>query len=181
MTSRDSVRVLVACVGNLLRRDDGFGVAVARTLADTRLPDGTMVIETGIGGLGIVHELMNGYDGLVIVDAVDVGASPGSLVVIEPLVEDPAGMSGDAWQTTFSNFHLAEPGRVLLLARGLGVLPPRLALIGCQPGDAESFGEKLTPAVAGVVPTAAARVVEQVESFVRNAETSVTRPTARSA
>jgi hypothetical protein len=69
--------VLVACVGNLLRRDDGFGVAVARTLADMRLPDGTVVIETGIGGLGIVHELMNGYDGLVIVDAVDVGASPG--------------------------------------------------------------------------------------------------------
>lgn len=181
MTAPDSARVLVACVGNLLRCDDGFGVAVARTLAEMRLPDGSVVIETGIGGLGIVHELMNGYDGLVIVDAVDVGASPGSLVVIKPLVEDPAGMSGDAWQATFSNFHLAEPGRVLLLARGLGVLPPRFALIGCQPGDAESFGEELTPAVAGVVSTAAARVVEQVESFVRDAETSVTRPTARSA
>ena len=181
MTTRDKVRVLVACVGNLLRRDDGFGVAVARTLADMRLPDGTVVIETGIGGLGIVHELMNGYDGLVIVDAVDVGASPGSLVVIEPLVEDPAGMSGDAWRTTFSNFHLAEPGRVLLLARGLGVLPPRLALIGCQPGDVESYGEELTAVVAGVVPNAAARVVELVEGFARDAESSVTRSTVRSA
>jgi hydrogenase maturation protease len=181
MTSRDEVRVLVACVGNLLRRDDGFGVVVARTLADTRLPDGTVVIETGIGGLGIVHELMNGYDGLVVVDAVDMGASPGSLVVIEPLVEDPAGMSGDAWHTTFSNFHLAEPGRVLLLARGLGVLPPRVALVGCQPGDAESYGEELTPAVAGVVPNAAACVVELVEGFARDIESLVTRPTARSA
>jgi len=181
MTAKRYGRVLVAGVGNLLRRDDGFGVAVARTLADMPLPAGTVLIETGIGGLGIVHELMNGYDGLVIVDAVDVGESPGTLVVIEPDVEDPARMTGDAWQTTFSNFHLAEPGRVLLLARGLGVLPRRVALIGCQPADVESFGEQLTPAVAGVVATAAARAVAQVECFVRDAGTFVTRPTARSA
>ena len=170
MTAARPGRVLVACVGNLLRTDDGFGVAVARALAGMELPRGTVVIETGIGGLGIVHELMNGYDGLVVVDAVDVGRPPGTLVVIDPAVEDPAGMSGDAWQTTFSNFHLAEPGRVLLLARGLGVLPPRFALVGCQPADVESYGEELTPAVARVVPGAAAHVVAQAELYVRDAE-----------
>ena len=141
MTGPDSARVLVACVGNLLRSDDGFGVAVARALDTLDLPPGTTMIETGIGGMGIVHELANGYDGLVIVDVVDVGRPPGSLFVLDPKVEDPAGMSGDAWQATFWNFHPAEPSRVFLLARGLGVLPHWFALIACQPADVETFGQ----------------------------------------
>jgi hydrogenase maturation protease len=172
MTAVGSARVLVACVGNVLRSDDGFGVAVARSLAAADLPRGAMVIETGIGGLGIVHELMNGYEGLVIVDAVDVGATPGSLVRLEPDVGDPAAMSVDSWHTTFSDFHLAEPGRVLLLARGLGVLPAQFALIGCQPADVETFGDTLSPAVAASVAPAVDRVVAVAERFVREASSA---------
>jgi hydrogenase maturation protease len=101
----------------------------------------------------------------VIVDAVDVGRAAGSLLLIDPQVDDPASMTGDAWQETFSNFHLAEPSRVLLLARGLGVLPPRFALVGCQPADVETFGQDLTPAVAAAVPAAAAQVAAQARRF----------------
>src|ERR671933_2858430 len=55
----ESGRVLVACVGNVLRGDDGFGQAVERRLAaDGSLPAGVDVIETGIGGMGIVQQLM---------------------------------------------------------------------------------------------------------------------------
>src|SRR5919206_4588398 len=59
----ESGRVLVACVGNVLRGDDGFGQAVEqRLLASGGLPPGVDLIETGIGGLGIVQQLMQGYD-----------------------------------------------------------------------------------------------------------------------
>jgi hydrogenase maturation protease len=140
-------RVLVACVGNVLRLDDGFGVAVATELAAGGLPPGAELIETGIGGLGIVQQLMDGYDGLLVVDALDRGAAPGTLFVLEPDVEDPAGIPFDAWQDRFSNLHLTEPSRVFLLARALGVLPARVLLVGCQIADVEGLGQHLSPPV----------------------------------
>ena len=78
-------KVLVAGVGNVLRRDDGFGVAVAQQLAT----NGSMraevdVIETGIGGMSIVQQLMNGYQALIVVDAIDCGAQAGTIVVMRP-------------------------------------------------------------------------------------------------
>jgi hydrogenase maturation protease len=154
-------RTLVACVGNVLRGDDGFGRAVEqRLLADGPLPPGVDLIETGIGGMGIVHQLMRGYDALIVVDAVDRGAAPGTLFVLEPEVPDPAALPVDAWRERFANLHLAEPARVFLLARALGVLPERVLLVGCQPRACEEFGQRLSPPVAAAVPPAARRVRE---------------------
>ena len=51
-------RVLIACVGNILRGDDGFGVIVAEELARRSLPTGVDLIETGIGGMSIVQQLI---------------------------------------------------------------------------------------------------------------------------
>ena len=160
-----SRRVLVACVGNVLRRDDGFGVAVARRLADHgRLPPGVDLIETGTGGLNIVQQLMDGYDALLVVDVVDRGAKPGTVFVLEPEVPDPGGLPIDEWRERFSNLHLTEPSRVFLLARALGVLPKRVLLIGCQPGDCEGLGEGLTPPVEAAVAIAADRLHELADS-----------------
>src|SRR5262249_13077028 len=72
-----SRRVIVGCVGNVLRGDDGFGPAVAERLTD--LPRGAEVIETGIGGVALLQELMTGCEGLVVIDAVDRGAEPGTV------------------------------------------------------------------------------------------------------
>src|ERR687884_965842 len=97
-------RVLVACVGNALRGDDGFGIAVAERLAsEGGLPPGVDLIETGIGGLSIVHQLMEGYATLVVVDAIDRGAPSGTVFVLEAQVPDPAGLSADEWHARFSN------------------------------------------------------------------------------
>src|SRR5919198_693630 len=81
---RGVTRVLIAGVGNLLRGDDGFGPAVVERLG--ALPAGVHAIETGIGGMALLQELMGGWDGLVVVDAVDRGAAPGSVFVLEPTV-----------------------------------------------------------------------------------------------
>ena len=156
-----SRRVLVACVGNILHRDDGFGVVVAsRLAADGQLPPGVDLIETGIGGMGIVQQLMDGYAALIVVDAVDRRAAPGTVFVLEPRVADPPTLPMEDWQARFSNLHLAEPSRVFLLARALGVLPERVLVVGCQPRDCEGLGEGLSPPVAAAVAVAAERVRE---------------------
>lgn len=162
-----TARVLVACVGNVLRGDDGFGVAVARRLADDGWqPPGVDLIETGIGGLNIVQQLMEGYQALIVVDAVERGAEPGTVFVLEPEVSDPRGLTTSTWQAVFSNLHLAEPHRVFLLARALGVLPPRLALVGCQPRACDDVAMELSPSVQSAVPIAASKVVELAEALV---------------
>lgn len=147
-------RILVACVGNVLRHDDGFGVAVARELELRRLPTGVELIETGIGGMSVVQQLMAGYDALVIVDAMDADAPPGTLHTIQPEVPDPAGLSGEQWRALFANLHLAEPYRILLLARSLGALPREVWLVGCVPSDCDTMDEQLSVEVAAAVPRA---------------------------
>ncbi len=152
-------RVLVACVGNVLRGDDGFGVAVARRLeAEGQLPPDVDLIETGIGGMSIVQQLMDGYRTLIVVDAVDRAARPGTVFVLEPQVPEPGGMPSEEWRELFSNLHLAEPFRVLLLARAVGVLPEQVRLVGCQPQSCDEFDERLSPPVEAAVEVAAERV-----------------------
>jgi len=153
-------RVLIACVGNILRGDDGFGVIVADELRRRSLPSGVDLIETGIGGISIVQQLMDGYDALIVLDAIDRGAAPGTVFVLNPHVPDPDGLSTDEWRQQFSNLHLAEPSRILLLARAAGVLPAHVLLIGCQPERIEDYEPTLTPAVQRAVPLVADQALE---------------------
>ena len=142
-------RIVVGCVGNMLRRDDGFGPAVAAHLGS--LPAGVDVVESGIGGMALLQELLAGCDGLIVVDAVDEGAEPGTVFLMEPEI-------GEAVHVP--DIHLANPDRVLTMAKGMGVLPERVRIVGCQPQDAEEMGEHLTPPVERAVPVAAAKVEE---------------------
>ena len=75
--------ILVAAVGNLWRRDDGFGGAVAKRLRERELPQGVEVADFGTGGLDLAYEVMRGYDALVLVDISRQGGEPGTLYVME--------------------------------------------------------------------------------------------------
>jgi hydrogenase maturation protease len=158
-------RVLVACVGNTLRGDDGFGNAVAAELHGS-LPAEADLLEVGIGGIGIVHALMDGYGALVIVDAVERSAPPGTVFVLVPQVPDIAIPTFEDWLAQLSDMHLAEPSRILRIARAAGVLPGHVLVVGCQPKTCEDFAEALSPPVAASVPVAADRVRELVAEVI---------------
>jgi len=147
-------RVLIAGVGNLLRGDDGFGVEVARRLLvdPPRLVGATTtVIETGIGGMHLVQELMSGYDALIILDAVERAAAPGTLFLLEPERTDTASWSAETRRDFFADTHYAEPSHALALAGAIGVLPPRVLIVGCQVATVDDLLQGLTPAVARAV------------------------------
>jgi len=144
----------VAGVGNVLRGDDGFGPAVTQRLG--HLPAGVEVIETGIGGIALLQELMAGCDGLVLVDAVDRGAEPGTVFVLEP--EVPEGEH-------VPDVHLANPDRVLTMAKTIGVLPERVRIVGCQPKEIDDLVEHLSPPVQAALATAVARVEETIDAW----------------
>ncbi len=120
-------------------------------LRTARLPEDADLLETGIGGIGIVLSLMEGYDALVIVDAVERGAQPGTVFVLVPQVPDIATPTFDEWLAQLSDMHLAEPSRILRIARAAGVLPEHVLVVGCQPETCEDFAEALSAPVAAAV------------------------------
>lgn len=156
------VRILIAGFGNVLRCDDAFGVEVARRLDQVDLPPGVRVVETGIAGLTLIQELRDGFDALVVVDAVDHGRPPGTVLLIEPEILDIDSLSWDQRHELLTDMHMTTPERAFVMARALGVLPENRLLVGCQIADPDGVGEEMTPEVAAAVEVAVAEIVRHV-------------------
>lgn len=150
--------MLIAGVGNVLRGDDGFGVAVIERLLEKLLPDGVRAIDIGIGGIHLVQELLEPVDALVVVDAVDLGRAPGTVLVISPDVRDARSLSLIERHDELADVHYATPERALMLARSLDVLPPIVWMIGCQPSNADDLGHGLSEPVEKGIEAAVAEV-----------------------
>lgn len=166
------MRILIAGVGNVLRGDDGFGVEVARALSlNASLPEGVTVFEGGIAGIPLVQELMDGYDALIVADAVERSGAPGTIYVIEPDITDPSMLDPSALHASLADAHYTEPSKVLVLAKALGVLPPKVLIVGCQPAGFDELGAELSDEVRGAVLVAVQRIESLIETM-NNQETA---------
>lgn len=152
------MNALVACFGNVLRADDGVGPAVAQALFAETLPAGVRVLDVGIGGIHLVQELMAGVDLLLVVDAVDLGRPPGTVVVQRPDILDVTTLSVDRRRDELADMHLATPARALMMALGLGVLPATTLVVGVQTTDTEEPRHGLSDTTRQAVPV----IVEEV-------------------
>lgn len=147
------MNAIVACFGNVLRADDGVGPAVAQALLEGPIPDGTRVLEIGIGGIHLVQELLGaGADLLLIVDAVDLGRPAGTVVVQRPDVLDVSTLSVHRRRDELADMHLATPARALMMALGLGVLPATTLVVGVQTTDTQEPRQGLSAATSRAVP-----------------------------
>lgn len=158
MTAPSRVTGVVACFGNVLRGDDGAGPAVAKALAAEPLPAGVRVIEVGIGGMHLVQDLLPGVDLLIVVDAVDLGRTPGTVVVQRPDVLDVTTLTAEARRDELADMHLATPARALMMARALGVLPASTWLVGIQTRDTAAARHGLSQVTTEAVPAAVREV-----------------------
>lgn len=171
MTGAGRRRLLIAGMGNVLRADDGFGVAVAEAAAGRSWGGAGVsveVVEVGIGGLHLVQQLQEGYDALIIVDAVERGAEPGELFVLEPSVPEVREMDPGELRSVVAETHHTVPARVLTMAKALDALPGDVLILGCQPAAVDELGMELSQAVAEAVPRAVAQLEELVERLVRD-------------
>jgi hydrogenase maturation protease len=153
-----SPRVLVAGIGNIFLGDDAFGVEVVRRLAERPLPEGVRVVDFGIRGFDLACALLDGYDGAILVDALQRGYSPGTLCVLEP---DLGGLDAEQGELQAHGMH---PVAVLRLVRTMGGQLGPLRVVGCEPatfGSEEDPAMGLSPAVEGAVEEAV-RLVETV-------------------
>ena len=132
-------------IGNVLWADEGFGVRAVEALnagwtcgPEVRLVDG------GTQGLALLPVV--GEAGLlVILDAVDFGLAPGTLMVAAD-DEVPRYLTAkklSLHQTSFQD--------VLALAQISGRAPARMVLVGVQPCDLDTYGGGLSAPVAARV------------------------------
>jgi hydrogenase maturation protease len=157
--------VLVAGIGNIFLSDDGFGVEVANRLAAGPLPPGVRVADFGIRGVHLAYELLDGYDGLVLIDAMPMGESPGTVAVIEP---DADGDEVPDDEAPIVDAHSMNPEVVLATLARLGGSVPRVYVVGCQPA---SFDEDigLSPPVAAAVDGAVELCRQLIDEIVQPA------------
>jgi hydrogenase maturation protease len=155
------MKILVAGIGNIFLGDDGFGVEVVKHIDTTSLPEGVKVEDFGIRGVHLSFELLDGYDALVLVDAMPVGEPPGTVVTFEPDVESIDATTADA--------HSMSPAVVLGLLAGMGGTIPRVVVVGCQPLTIDE-GIGLSEPVAAAVAPAADTVRQVLADIYSNAQ-----------
>jgi hydrogenase maturation protease len=152
------MRVLIAGVGNVLRGDDGFGVEVLRRLERQLGGVGDVQFyESGIAGVGLVQQLLDGYDALIVLDALERGAEPGTVFVLEP---NAAALAAPGGLRETVDLHQADPEGVFRLAAAIGVLPRRVWVVGCQAAACDDLGAGLSDPVGRAIPVALQRVYD---------------------
>ena len=160
MSGDDAGRMLVAGVGNIFKSDDGFATAVIARLAErARLgwPEWVRLHDYGIGGVHLAYDLLEGYDDVVLVDAMRrPGGRPGTVYVLD--AELPAGPA--AGTAPAMDAHDLAPETVLALVPALGGTLPPVTVVGCEP-EATEDGMGLSDVVAAQVDVAA-RIVDDL-------------------
>jgi hydrogenase maturation protease len=151
-------RMLILGVGNLLLKDEGVGVQVARELKRRALPPEVEVCDGGVGGIGLL-DYFRGASKLLLIDAAEMSLKPGAVVRFTPQkLKD----SGHGVKFSTHDLGLAE---VLKLAQALGLCPEEVEIIGIQPKEI-SWGEELSPAVQASLPRVVEMVMKEISSFI---------------
>ena len=119
-------QVLVLGLGNVLRGDEGLGVHALQHLADRYvLPPEIEVVDGGTLGLDLLPYL-DGTSMLLVIDAVQAGHTPGSLIRLQ----DEAIMPALAVKLSLHQAGLRE---LLATSRLLGTQPDHVVLLGIEP------------------------------------------------
>ena len=163
-------RILVAGIGNTWLGDDGFGSEVVKRLEARELPQGTVVLDFGTGGLDLAYEVMRGYDALVLVDVSRQGGDPGTLYVMEvPEEEVEAGIEDGQ----VLNPHGMDPQTVLRFVKTLGAWPGKVVVVACEPTVVGELGIGLSEEVERAVGGAADLVAETIDQLQSDAAYAV--------
>ena len=150
-------RRVVLGLGNVLNRDEGLGVHCLEPLRE-RLKDRTAieVLDGGVLGMDLLP-LVESCGHLVVLDAVDAGRPPGTVVELD-------GGDIPLFSRLKLSWHQVGFQEVLQFAGVRGRLPARLHLIGAQPADI-STGYGLSPTILALVPEIADRAVAILERW----------------
>lgn len=136
---------LVLALGNALRGDDGVGSAVLQALKERALGPHVELIDGGTPGLETAL-LLEGRSRLIIIDAADFAAKPGSI-----LNRDLTAQQLELRPVHTDSLHAAGLLDALALAAALGTFPPQVTLYGIQPQSLD-YETEISAEVRAAIP-----------------------------
>ncbi len=149
--------VLVLGLGNAVMTDDAFGSRAVETLTTRyRSPEGVALLDGGTLGLDLLPRF-EGVKRLLILDAIDMGATPGTVFRLE----------GEEVPRAFASklsVHQMGIQDLLAVAELQGNLPETLVVWGVQPASIE-MGLEMTQAVQGALPDVIAGVNRELAAW----------------
>lgn len=139
---------LVVCIGNDLVADDAFGHRLYYLLQETLQNKDVRLCLLGVGGMAVVDELA-GEELLIVVDAVQFGALPGSVHVL-------------AWDQIPATQMRPVSGHGIGVREALQVcrklypekMPEKIYLVGVEGACFDKIGAGLSPEVKTALPRA---------------------------
>lgn len=128
--STNKRRCVVIGLGNPLMGDDGLGLAVLDELrTGYALPAEVELVDGGTWGMNLLP-VVEDADELILIDAIDVGAAPGTMVRLEHA-------RLPRYLATKISPHQVDLRDVLGLAELRGTLPADTVALGLQPASVE--------------------------------------------
>ncbi|TGE34144.1 HyaD/HybD family hydrogenase maturation endopeptidase [Desulfosporosinus sp. Sb-LF] len=149
-------RIMVMGVGNILLSDEGLGVRFLDQLAKKSLPESVELLEGGTAGLDLIH-LIREVDFLIIVDALNANAEPGTLFRLQP--GDLHALS-EHREVSFHEIGIIE---VLAIANLLDKSPKTL-IFGVQPKSLE-WGVDISPEIEAQFPRLTELILEEIDTI----------------
>jgi hydrogenase maturation protease len=161
MSDDAAFKIALLGLGNLMRTDDAVGMLTLQTLAASNLlPPGVRVIEGGTLGLDLLDSL-RGISHLLVLDAVDTGATPGTLKRFEGREVDDLPVS--------KSVHLLGFSDLMGALRLIDAAPTKVVLLGVQPASTD-WGTVLTQEIDIAVQTLMRSTVAQLSEWISSDE-----------
>jgi hydrogenase maturation protease len=155
------MRTLVLGLGNLVHSDDGVGIhAIQRLQRDEKVPPEVVLMDGGTQGLSLLPHI-SGFERLLVIDAVDVGQPPGTLIRLEGDAIEKLPGKPSVHQLGFADLMIA--------LKLLGDSPEEVIVIGVQPQSTEWSVELTTP-VRESLDELIALVIAQLDSWTKLTE-----------
>ncbi|MBS4095905.1 MAG: HyaD/HybD family hydrogenase maturation endopeptidase [Sulfuricella sp.] len=151
------MKIIVLGVGNIILSDEGVGVrAVEEIERRYRFPDYVELIDGGTSGMEVMGNLSHA-DHVLILDAVNTGAAPGTVVKLSG-AEVPKffSMKMSPHQVTLSD--------VLATLEFAGESPGSVTVIGVVPVSLDNSLD-LTPQVAACLPQLVALALDELRTW----------------
>ena len=140
MTNGDYPRTVVLGLGNMLMADDGVGLAaLARLEEEWFVPREVELVDGGTWGMNLLP-VIERADRVLILDAIDLGDPPGTLVRLEG--DEIPRFLGQKLSP-----HQIDLREILALAELRGTLPGQVIALGIQPERVE-LSTTFSPPVA---------------------------------
>ncbi|MEW6088996.1 MAG: HyaD/HybD family hydrogenase maturation endopeptidase [bacterium] len=136
--------VLILGIGNVLLRDEGVGVHVAREMMKMPLPEDVEIIDGGTSGLDLLLYI-KGRIKIIVIDCVRGGGTPGTIYRLAPndLEKD---------ENKIISLHQVDFQQTLNLLSMTGKVMPDVIIIGVEPKDYSSWNMDLSPSIKRNIP-----------------------------